>query len=387
MMNVFKIMCGTASGAAPGALATGLSAIGSTTKPRSLPLPALRRRAIAALCITVLFCPGVAQNDGKIKTETELINVEVVVKDAAGIRASDLKKEDFEIYEDGVLQEIAHFNPAPHPLRLILLFDTSVSMGAIFPAIKDEAVKLVESLNQMDEIMIGAFDMDLQWGPDWGGKAVAASEILALKSTSSPQSNSPIPQPAPRRPFPIPPGPMPPGGRVGLPDKDTNLFGAMGALFERFGGRSGNEIVLLFSDGKDSVDRDLAKQRPVKDSKQVIQKAQGGWAQIYAACFKLERERSWSPFPTGGSGRGGYGSDCKFLSEIAGATGGRAFEFESQTALAQVLKKTLDELRSQYTLAYSPSSQGNRAGFRKIKVVVKKPDLIARAREGYLFSK
>ena len=178
---------------------------------------------------------------------------------------------------------------------------------------------------------------------------------------------------------------MPPGGRVGLPDKDTNLFGAMGALFERFGGRSGNEIVLLFSDGKDSVDRDLAKQRPVKDSKQVIQKAQGGWAQIYAACSKLEREGSWSPFPTGG--RGGYGSDCKFLSEIADATGGRAFEFESQTALAQVLKKTLGELKSQYTLAYFPSSQGNKAGFRKIKVVVKKPDLIAHAREGYLFSK
>ena len=385
MRNVFKIMCWTASGAAPGAVATGLSAIGSTTKPRSLPLPALLRRAIAALCMTVLFFPGVAQDDGKIKTETELINVEVVVKDAAGIWAPDLKKEDFEIYEDGALQEIAHFKPAPHPLRLILLFDTSVSMGAIFPAIKDEAVKLVESLNQMDEIMIGAFDKELQWGPDWGGKAVATSEILALKSTSSPQSNSPIPQPAPRRPFPIPPGPIPPGGRVGLPDRDTNLFGAMGALFERFGGRSGNEIVLLFSDGKDSVDRDLAKQRPVKDSKQVIQKTQGGWAQIYAACFKLEREGSLSPFPTGG--RGGYGSDCKFLSEIAGATGGRAFEFESQTALAQVLKKTLGELRSQYTLAYSPSSQGNRAGFRKIKVVVKKPDLIARAREGYLFLK
>jgi VWFA-related protein len=342
----------------------------------------------------VLFSLGVAQDEGKIKTENELINIDVVVKDFAGTRIYDLKKEDFEIYEDGVLQEIAHFKPAPHALRLILLFDASVSMGAIFPAIKDEAVKLVEGLNQMDEIMIGAFDRDLQWGPDWGGKALATSEILALRSTSIPQPNSPIPsptppspQPIPRRPFPIPRGPIPPGGRVAAPDRDTNLFGAMGALFERFGGRSGNEIVLLFSDGKDSVDRDLAKQRPVKDSKQVIQKAQGSWAQIYAACFKPEREGSLSPFPTGGGGRGGYGSDCKFLSEIAAATGGRAFEFESPTALTQVLKKTLDDLRSQYTLAYSPSSQGNRGGFRKIKVVVKKPDLTARAREGYVISK
>jgi Ca-activated chloride channel family protein len=339
--------------------------------------------AIAAVWMIVLFSLGVAQQDeGKIKTETELINVDVAVKDAAGKRIHDLKKEDFEIYEDGVLQEITHFKPASHTLRLILLFDTSVSMGAIFPAIKDETVKLVESLNQLDEIKIGAFDMDLQWGPDWGGKAVATTEILALKSPPVPQPTLPSPQPTPPRPFPIPRG-----GRVGLPDRDTNLFGAMHTLFGRFGGRSGNEVVVLFSDGKDSVDRDLAKQRPVKDSKQVIRKAQESWAQIYAACFKTEREDSWNPIPTGGRGTGGYGSNCKFLSEIADATGGRSFEFESQSALVQVLKKTLDELRSQYTLAYYPLSQGNRAGYHKIKVVVKKPDLIARAREGYLVSK
>src|SRR5262245_40186195 len=122
----------------------------------------MRKVLKSALWMIVIFCPSVAQDEGKIKTETELINVEVVVKDVAGNRIYDLKKEDFEIYEDGVLQEIAHFKPAPHPLRLILLFDTSVSMGAIFPAINDEAVKMVESLNQLDEIMIGAFDADLQ---------------------------------------------------------------------------------------------------------------------------------------------------------------------------------------------------------------------------------
>ena len=326
-----------------------------------------------------LFGPGGAQDEGKVKIKTELINVAVGVKDADGKRIPDLKKEDFEIYEDGVLQEIADFKPAPHPLRLILLFDTSVSMGAVFPAVKDETVKLVESLNQLDEMMIGAFDANLQWSADWGGKARATTEILDLKSTSGPQPTPQNPQPRLPSPFPIPPG-----GRVRLPDRNTNLFGAMRDLFERAGGRGGNEVVVLISDGKDSVDRDLAKQRPVKDSKQVVREAQGSQAQIYAACFKIERESSGIGIPIG---RGGYGSDCKLLSEIADATGGRSFEFESQSALAQVLKKTLDELRSQYTLAYYPSSQGNRAGFHKIKVVVKKPDLITQTREGYLVSK
>jgi VWFA-related protein len=252
-------------------------------------------------------------------------------------------------------------------------------MGAIFPAIRDETVKMVESLNQLDEIMIGAFDMDLQWGPDWGGKAMVTTEILSLKSPPGPPPTLSSPQPTPPRPFPIPGG-----GRVALPDRDTNLFGAMHTLFGRFGGRSGNEVVVLLSDGKDSVDRDLAMQRPVKEPKQVIREAQESWAQVYAACFKNERENSGIAIPIGGRS---YGSNCKFLSEIADATGGRSFEFESPSALAQVLKKTLDELRSQYTLAYYPSSQGNRAGFHKIKVVVKKPDVMALAREGYLISK
>lgn len=333
---------------------------------------------ILTLWVIVLFSPGVAQDEGKSKVKAEPINIDVVVKDADGKRVPDLKKEDFEVYEDGVLQEIADFKPAPHPLRLILLFDTSVSMGAIFPAIKDEAVKLVESLNQLDEIMIGAFDVDLQWSADWGGKALAMTEILALKSTSSPKPTTPSPQPRLPSPFPIPRG-----GRA-APDRDTNLFGAMHTLFGRFGGPSGNEVVLLISDGKDSLDHNLAKERPVKDSRQVIREAQGSWAQIYAACFKIERENSGIAIPIGG---GGYGSNCKFLSEIADATGGRSFEFESQSALAQVMKKTHDELKSQYTLAYYPSSQGSRSGFHKIKVVVKKPDIMTRSREGYLIPK
>jgi len=348
---------------------------------------------ILTLCVIVLFSPVVAQDDGKPKINTELISIDVMVKDAEGKRIPDLKKEDFEIYEDGVLQEIADFKPVPHPLRLILLFDTSVSMGAIFPGVKDEAVKVVESLNQLDEIMIGSFDAGLQWSSDWGGKALATTEILALKSTSNfpppPQNPQPMPSPGPRPRFPGPvpgpgPGPFPmPRGRM-EPDRNTNLFGAMRALFDRVGDRSRNEVVLIFSDGKDSVDRNLANQRPVKDQKQVIREAQENLAQIYAACFKPDRENSGSPF---GIGRGGYGSDCKFLSEIAGAGGGRSFEFESQSAFAQVLKKTLDELRNQYILAYRPSSQGNRVGFHKIKVVVKKQDMIARTRESYLISK
>jgi Ca-activated chloride channel family protein len=367
---------------------------------RTYSIPLLHRRAMSAVLMIVLFNlfnPGIAQDTDKTKIETELVNIDVIVKDAEGKRVSDLKKEDFEIYEDGVLQEIVHFRPMSQPLRLVLLLDTSASMAFLFPGVKDETVKFVESLNQLDEIMVASFSSSLHWHTEWGGKAAAANEILALESASIRGNLSPNLGPRQLRQFPrrrpipprmpIPPGgPLPPGRPVVLRDVDTNLYGAMHTLFGRFGGRGGNEIVLLISDGKDTVGGDLAKQRPLKDPKQVIQKAQESWAQIYTACFNIERGRGLSPIGIGGGGKGS-GSNCKFLSEIADATGGRALEFESQSDLALVLKKTLEDLRSQYSLAYSPSSQGKKAGFHKIRTVVKKSDVVARAREGYLISK
>jgi Ca-activated chloride channel homolog len=358
---------------------------------RKYRIPVLYLRAMAAVLMIVLFNPGIAQDTDKTKIETEPVNIDVIVKDAEGKRVADLKKEDFEIYEDGALQEITHFRPMNQPLRLVLLFDTSASMGLLFPAVKDEAVKFVESLNQLDEIMVASFSNSLQWHTEWGGKAAAANEILDLESASVPgrlpsnpgQGQFPRRRPIPPR-MPVPPrGPLPPGRPVVLRDVDTNLYGAMHTLFVRFGGRGGNEVVLLISDGKDSVDGSLSKQRPVKDSKQVVQKAQESWAQIYTACFSIERSSGLSPF---GGGRGS-GSNCKFLSEISDATGGRAFEFESQSDLALVLKKILEDLRSQYGLAYSPSSQGKKAGLHKIRVTVKRPDVVVHAREGYLVSK
>ena len=67
---------------------------------------------------------------------------------------------------------------------------------------------------------------------------------------------------------------------------NTNLYGAMHTLFERFGGRDGNEVALLFSDGVDRIDTYLAKQRPVDDSKQGIQKAHGRVSQYQSGCEK-----------------------------------------------------------------------------------------------------
>ncbi|MBO0719805.1 MAG: VWA domain-containing protein [Blastocatellia bacterium] len=332
---------------------------------------------IGPLNLFNLFNPVIAQDTANAIQDAGLIDLDVVVKDAEGKRVPGLKKEDFEIYEDGELQEIGIFKPINQPLRLVLLLDTSTSMGYIFHGIRDESVKFVGGLNQLDEIIVASFSRNLYCPADWGGKARAENDIIDMRSDSELRVKPPqMPSPSPPRRLPSP------SIGSGRSDSDTNLYGALHDIFERFGGRGGNEVVLLISDGKDSINGTEAKQRPVKEPKQIVQKAQESWVQINTACFKSEQNVSLI-----GIGKAkGFGSNCKFLSDIAVATGGRAFEFETKTDLNLILRKTLEEWRSQYSLAYSSSHEG-KVGFHKIRAVVKRPDLVVRTREGYLVSK
>jgi hypothetical protein len=53
-----------------------------------------------------------------VKIDTELVNLNVVVTDRHGQRVRGLAKNDFEVYEDGVKQEISHFAAEERSLRL-----------------------------------------------------------------------------------------------------------------------------------------------------------------------------------------------------------------------------------------------------------------------------
>lgn len=87
---------------------------------------------LLAVVILVAAAVGVTRaqsGDGfKFKSGVELINVTATVTDSTGRFAPGLEKEDFKIYEDGVLQEITHFSSERVPVSLGILLDTSGSM-------------------------------------------------------------------------------------------------------------------------------------------------------------------------------------------------------------------------------------------------------------------
>ena len=98
--------------------------------------------AIALLVVTSVLAqtptptpkpiPGL-NDDEVIKVATDLVTTPVSVLDRDGRFIPGLKKKDFQIYEDGVAQEITYFQTEEQPFTVILMIDISPSTTSLPP--------------------------------------------------------------------------------------------------------------------------------------------------------------------------------------------------------------------------------------------------------------
>ncbi|MFN7948193.1 MAG: VWA domain-containing protein [Blastocatellia bacterium] len=96
--------------------------------------------------------------ESKLNLITDLVNVEVIVCDRkTGIPVRGLGKEDFEIYEDGIKQNISHFSNDGLPLSIILLLDVSGSVRSVMGEIAEQAGKTLHQLLSDDEVALMSF--------------------------------------------------------------------------------------------------------------------------------------------------------------------------------------------------------------------------------------
>ena len=107
-------------------------------KPRATPMPEVPRPDEVV--------PTEPQEMDTLKTDTNLVTVPVVATDRGGTYISDLAKEDFEIVEDGVKQEIAFFAQVSAPFHVVLMLDTSASTEDKLNVIQQAAFAFVSVL-------------------------------------------------------------------------------------------------------------------------------------------------------------------------------------------------------------------------------------------------
>jgi hypothetical protein len=76
------------------------------------------------------------QDVDTLKIDTNLVTVPVIASSRTGIYIADLKKEEFKLTEDGVVQEIAFLASVDAPFYVVLMLDTSLSTKEKLPLIQ-----------------------------------------------------------------------------------------------------------------------------------------------------------------------------------------------------------------------------------------------------------
>ncbi len=128
--------------------------------------------------------------------------------------------------------------------------------------------------------------------------------------------------------------------------------------------------------------------------REVIRQAQESWALVYPIRYKTEQaigdlpaaaRRPFPPvirigLPPNDPGR-------QLFEKIATASGGEIFDWTTRADLNSAVKNALADLRSQYGIAYRSPRMNGEKRFRRIKVRVKRPNLVVRTREGYFYDR
>lgn len=101
---------------------------------------------------------SVAQEVETIKTDTNLVMVPVIATGTNGLYITDLNKQEFTIFEDGVAHEIALFGKVAAPFHVVLMLDTSASTQDKLRQIQAAAFAFVQQLQPADRVKIISFD-------------------------------------------------------------------------------------------------------------------------------------------------------------------------------------------------------------------------------------
>jgi VWFA-related protein len=118
-----------------------------------------------------------------LKIDTNLVTVPVIASSRAGAYISDLRKEEFKLWEDGVSQDIAFLATVNAPFHLVLLLDTSASTEEKLGQIQQAAISFVGLLSSADKVKVVSFDNEVRDLSDFtGDKAVLRAAILEARS-------------------------------------------------------------------------------------------------------------------------------------------------------------------------------------------------------------
>jgi len=345
---------------------------------------------------------AVAQQEPTISVNVKVVTLPVTVRDKHNQIIRDLTAADFDLLEDGHPQTIRYFSQETNlPLTLGLLVDTSLSQRNVLDEERNASKTFLDQMltNPKDGAFLIHFDREVELLQDLTSsrdKLQKGLESLQTPTRDNDRGGDNSGSPDSR-------GRMGHGGGTLLYDA---VFLASNELMKK---QQGRKALIILSDGVD---------RGSKESlESAVESAQRADTVVYSILFadRHEENRSFDhdrggrsggmgrrgggwpggggSWPGGGGPGGGGGGrggreesrpdGKKILERLSRETGGRMFEVSKKQAMDQIYDSIAEELRTQYSLGYTPDKSNFQAGYHKIQLTVKRKDLTVQTRDGY----
>ena len=286
---------------------------------------------LAFLCINVVVV--VAQDDDVIRTETNLVVLNVTVTDKAGQYAKGLKASDFKVFEDGVEVKpntIASFSVQESPYAAVVLLDSSGSMEARFSLARSAAIRFLDGLRPEDVAAVYRFDSKVERVQEFSGGRDLAPMAYAIRAK----------------------------GMTTLNDAIVEAANTLATRSEQ------RKAIVILSDGMDTY------------SKATSEKALESALAVGASIFAVDMSQA----DVAGSAKQQAAASLKSFAE---KSGGRFVSTPGGPALRDAFTGIADELGHQYTVAYRPTNTKHDGKWRALEVKVQREDLTVRTRKGY----
>jgi VWFA-related protein len=281
---------------------------------------------------------GEAARVPNIRVDTNLVLINVTVRDPLNRFVTGLEKEQFKLLEEKVEQKIVQFASEDAPLSIGLVFDASGSMGSKLQKARQAAAQFFKTANPEDEFFLVQFNDR----PELVVPFTNSTEEIQNRLTFTQAK-----------------------GKTAL------LDGVYTAMSQMKKAKNPRKAIIILSDGGDNSSRYTES-----EIRNLIREAD---VQVYAiGIFEPMSARGRSAEEMAGPG---------LLTEVSEQTGGRHFPIENINELPDVAAKIGIELRNQYVLGYSPMNQDRDGKYRRVQVKLIQPKglppLKAAWRQGY----
>jgi len=264
------------------------------------------------------------QSKDQIQLKARLVSMTVTVLDPLGRFVTGLDKRNFQVFDDGVKQEITHFSDEDAPLTLGIIYDVSGSMGDLTSRSFQTLRRFFDTSHQEDEYFIIAFNNRARLVQDFTtSPSEIMSRVIFVKAKGS-----------------------------------TALYDGVYLGIEKARqGRHQKRALLIISDGEENSSRYSGRElrEMLKESDVPVYAI--GISQLYAGMGTLQSLSGWS--------------------------GGMTFAPADEPQTRDIYTRIALMLRHQYAIGFYPTDAASPVDWHKVRINVSAPRGLGRLSLNY----